>query len=130
MKLLDGIFYQYYWAEFSKGFYNRLYNDPFGVACAISMLFCPPTLFLIVLIFRWLGVEYSLKALFIAYYVIITGSFLLYFFLGGRYKRIVSDEMYSGKSYRIAAILYPVICIVCMVAVMMVMCFENRAGIL
>lgn len=128
MKLLDGIFYQIYWAEFPKGFRNRMYKDPFGVACGMSILFCPPTLFLIILLLRWLGVEYSLKLLFIAYYVVITGCFLIYFLWNKRYRRIVSNEKYSHRPYRIAALLYPVLCIGCMFALMMVMCFANQAS--
>lgn len=126
MKLLDGIFYQYYWAKFPKGFNNRLYNDPFGISCVMSMLLGSASLPLIIIILRALDITYSLKWLCILGYVLIAAAFLIYFFIGKRYKQVISNEEYNQRYYRISAILYPILCILFMLACFMVMCIENR----
>lgn len=126
MKLLDGIFYQYYWAKFSKGFSNRLYQDPFGITCVMSFLLGSAFLLLIVVILHALDITYSLKWLFIFGYFSIETVSLMYFLIGKRYKQIISNEEYNQRYYRIAAILYPILCILFMFACFMVMCIENR----
>lgn len=65
MKLLNGIFYQYYWAKFPKGFDYRLYQEPVGIAVVIAMLFCCATMQFISIILRRLSFIYNTKLLFI-----------------------------------------------------------------
>lgn len=127
MKLLDGIFYQIYWAKFAKGFRNRNYKDPFGVACAMSMVLCPPIITITMLVLRELAVEYNLKVLFIACYAVLVSGFLIYFLWKKRYRRIVSDAAYNQRFYRMAAILYPILCLLVTYVCFMVMCYENQA---
>lgn len=126
MKLLDGIFYQYYWARFPRGFDNRLYQSPISIACVMSTLLSSASLPLIVFIMSLYDIEYNLKWLFVIYYVAMAVCSLVYFFIKKRYKQIVSNEEYNRRDYRIAAILYPILCIVCMFGCFMMMCLRNQ----
>lgn len=125
MKLLDGIFYQYYWAKFSRGFYNRLYQDPFGIACTMSILLSSASLPLIAIVLRMLNIDYSLKWLVITYYIATAICFMIYFFIKKRYKQIIINEEFNQGYYRRAAIFYPILCIIFMFACFMMMCVYN-----
>lgn len=128
MKLLDGIFYTYYWANYSKGgLYNRLYQDTFGISVVIAVLFCSGTFPLLLVLSRWIGIDFNHKVVFYSYFLFLTGVFLAYFYWKKRYKQISLNEEYKSRCYRIAAILYPIICIVCMGVGFMIMCLENQA---
>lgn len=134
MKLLNGIFYQFYWAKFSKGFSNRLYQDSIGCSIVIPFLFCSATIPFIILLLQNLSLIYDAEPLsksnyiplFISYYLIICGGNLAYFLFKKRYKTIISDAQYNQRYYKVAAILYPILCILFMFLGFMMMCFENR----
>lgn len=129
MKLLDGIFYTYYWAYHSKGggLYNKLYKDPVGISIVIAMLFSIGTFPLLLVLSRWIGLTFNHKIVYFSYILLMTGISLAYFYWGKRYKKIALNEEYKSRVYRIAAILYPIICIVAMFVAFMIMCSENIA---
>lgn len=126
MKLLDGIFYTYYWTNYSKGgLYNKLYKDPVSISVVIAVLFSAGTFPLLSVFSRWVGLTFNLKFAFWSYYILMTCISLAYFYCGKRYKKIALNEEYKSRFYRIIAILYPIICIVTMFVAFMIMCSEN-----
>lgn len=128
MKLLDGIFYTYYWANYSKGgLYNKLYKDPVSISVVIAVLFSTGTFPWLSVFSRWIGLTFNLKTIFYLYYILMTGISFAYFYWGKRYKKIALNEEYKSRFYRISAILYPIICIVAMFVAFMIMCSENIA---
>lgn len=94
----------------------------------MSVLLCSALLPLIALILSMLEMDFGLKWLFVAGYTITAGAFFIYFFHKKRYKRVVFNEEYYQRYYRISAILYPILCIVFMFACFMTMCMANQVN--
>lgn len=128
MKILDGIFYTYYWANYSKGgLYNRLYQDTFSITIVIAALFSAATLPWLSVFLRRIELAFNYKYVFGSFFILNTCISLAYFYCGKRHKKIALNEEYKSRLYRTAAILYPIICIACMGGAFMVMCLENIA---